>query len=114
MQGQEVFRRAVRALVESAQTTLARANATPDDVQWFVPHQANLRIIDAVGARLGIPRERTVVNIERFGNTSTASIPLTLFEHVDNGYVRDGDLVLMSAFGAGVTWASVLLRWGSA
>jgi 3-oxoacyl-[acyl-carrier-protein] synthase-3 len=114
MQGQEVFRRAVRALVESAQTTLARANATPDDVQWFVPHQANLRIIDAVGARLGIPRERTVVNIERFGNTSTASIPLTLFEHVDNGHVRDGDLVLMSAFGAGVTWASVLLRWGSA
>jgi 3-oxoacyl-[acyl-carrier-protein] synthase-3 len=112
MAGQEVFRRAVRVVVDSAITTLERAGVAAGDVDWFVPHQANLRIIEAACSRLGIPPERTVVNIERYGNTSSASIPLALFEAVDDGRVQPGDLVLLSGFGAGMTWASALLRWG--
>jgi 3-oxoacyl-[acyl-carrier-protein] synthase-3 len=114
MQGQPVFRRAVRAVVDSATATLQHAGVTIDDVDWFVPHQANLRIIESAAHRLGIPSERTVVNIERYGNTSAASIPLALFESVEAGRIRDGDLVLLSGFGAGMTWASALLRWGVA
>ena len=115
MQGQEVFRRAVRAVVDSA-TVDARAGraSRADDVAWFVPHQANLRIIEAAAQRLGFPPERTLVNIERYGNTSSASIPLALFEAVDDGRVRDGDLVLLSGFGAGMTWASALHPMGRA
>ena len=114
MQGQEVFRRAVRTVVESVNVTLARSGMTTDDVDWFIPHQANLRIIEAAANRLGIPRERTVVNIERFGNTSAASIPLAMSEAADDGRIRDGDLVLMSGFGAGMAWGSVVVRWGRA
>jgi 3-oxoacyl-[acyl-carrier-protein] synthase III len=112
MQGQPVFRRAVRAVVDSATVTLERAGLTPDDVAWFIPHQANLRIIEAAAQRLGIPSERTIVNIERYGNTSAASIPLALFENVEAGRIHEGDLVLLSGFGAGMTWASALLHWG--
>jgi len=114
MAGQEVFRRAVRAVVDSAHATLERAGCTAADVRWFVPHQANARIIEAAGSRLGFDADRTLVNIDRFGNTSSASIPLALFEAVDDGRVRNGDLVLCSGFGAGMTWASALLRWGQA
>jgi 3-oxoacyl-[acyl-carrier-protein] synthase-3 len=113
MQGQEVFRRAVRAVVESAQVTLDRAGVDASDVGWFIPHQANVRIIDAARQRLGIPPERTVVNIERYGNTSAASIPLALVEAADDGRIQPNDLVLLSGFGAGMTWASALLRWGT-
>lgn len=113
MAGQEVFRRAVRVVVESASLTLDRAGVTAADVAWFVPHQANGRIIDAASRRLGIDPARTLVNIDRYGNTSSASIPLALFEAVDDGRVRDGDLVLCSGFGAGMTWASALIRWGA-
>jgi len=113
MAGQEVFRRAVRAVVESAMLTLGRAGVDAGDVAWFVPHQANGRIIEAAAHRLGFEPERTLVNIDRFGNTSSASIPLALFEAVDDGRVHDGDLVLCSGFGAGMTWASTLLRWGA-
>jgi 3-oxoacyl-[acyl-carrier-protein] synthase-3 len=112
MAGQEVFRRAVRVVVESATATLARAGCAADDIAWFVPHQANGRIIEAAAHRLGFAEDRTLVNIDRFGNTSSASIPLALFEAVDNGRVADGDLVLCSGFGAGMTWASALIRWG--
>jgi 3-oxoacyl-[acyl-carrier-protein] synthase III len=112
MAGQEVFRRAVRIVVDSATITLERAGVAAADVDWFVPHQANIRIIEAAAHRLGVPQERTVVNIERYGNTSSASIPLALFEAVDDGRVKAGDLVLLSGFGAGLTWASALLRWG--
>ena len=114
MQGQELFRRAVRVVVESVGVTLARSGITADDISWFIPHQANLRIIEAAASRLGIPRERTVVNIERFGNTSAASIPLAMSEAADDGRIRDGDLVLMSGFGAGMAWGSVVVRWGRA
>jgi 3-oxoacyl-[acyl-carrier-protein] synthase III len=113
MAGQEVFRRAVRVVVDSASSTLARAGVDASEVAWFVPHQANRRIIDAAANRLGIESERTLVNIDRVGNTSSASIPLALFEAVDDGRVQDGDLVLCSGFGAGMTWASALLRWGA-
>jgi 3-oxoacyl-[acyl-carrier-protein] synthase-3 len=113
MAGQEVFRRAVRAVVDSATATLEQAGVDATDVAWFVPHQANARIIDAAAQRLGFSPERSLVNIDRYGNTSSASIPLALFEGVDEGKVRDGDLVLCSGFGAGMTWASALLRWGA-
>ncbi|MFN8036563.1 MAG: beta-ketoacyl-ACP synthase III [Acidimicrobiia bacterium] len=111
MAGQEVFRRAVRVIVESASTTLARGDVTADDVDWFVPHQANARIIEAAASRLGIGTDRTIVNIDRYGNTSGASIPLALHEAADDGRLRAGDLLLLSGFGAGMTWASALLRW---
>jgi len=113
MQGQEVFRRAVRAIVDSSYETLRQAGVSVAEVAWFVPHQANLRIIDAAAKRLGIEDHRTVTNIERYGNTSSASIPLALFEAVDDGRVREGDLVLCAGVGAGLTWGSALIRWGT-
>ena len=114
MAGPEVFRRAVRIVVESAAIAMARSGMTIDDVTWFAPHQANVRIIEAAAARLGIPMERTLVNIGHYGNTSAASIPLVLAEAADDGRLVDGDVVLLSGFGAGLTWASAILRWGHA
>lgn len=111
MAGQEVFRRAVRAVVASITTTLQRARVAAHEVDWFVPHQANARLIDAAALRLGIPPERCVQNIERYGNTSAASIPVAIREALDDGRVSDGDLVLLAGFGAGMTWGSALLRW---
>jgi 3-oxoacyl-[acyl-carrier-protein] synthase-3 len=112
MNGKEVFRRAVRIVVESATNALQWGGVTVDDITWFAPHQANVRIIDAAGQRLGIPAERTLVNIDRYGNTSAASIPLVLAEAADDGRLQPGDLILLSGFGAGLTWGSALLRWG--
>ena len=109
MDGQEVFKRVVRTLVVSATKAMAHAGVSADDVAWFVPHQANQRIIDVAAERLGL-RDRIVSNLDRYGNTSSASIPLALFEAVDEGRVRTGDLVLLSGFGAGMTWASALSR----
>jgi len=114
MQGQEVFRRAVRAVVNSARAALERAGVTAADVDHFIPHQANLRIIEAAASRLKIPAERTVVNIHEYGNTSAASIPLALSEAAESGRFDEGDLVLLSGFGAGMTWGSAVLRWGRA
>jgi 3-oxoacyl-[acyl-carrier-protein] synthase III len=114
MQGPEVFRRAVRVVVESANTSLAKADVASSQIDWFIPHQANARIIDAAASRLGIPPERTIVNIERYGNTSAASIPLALSEAADAGRFKDGELILVSGFGAGMTWGSAVLRWGRA
>ncbi|HUQ39227.1 MAG TPA: beta-ketoacyl-ACP synthase III [Acidimicrobiales bacterium] len=111
MEGREVFRRAVRAVVDSATVTLERAGVTADDVDLFIPHQANARIVDAVLPRIGIPAEKTFMNVERFGNTSAASIPIALAEAADAGLIAEGDLVLLSGFGAGMTWATALLRW---
>lgn len=112
MDGGEVFRRAVRAVVGSAGRALQRAELPAADVDLFVPHQANVRIIDAAAGRLGIAPERVMVNLDRYGNTSAASIPLALAEAADCGRLRDGDAVLLSGFGAGMTWASAVLRWG--
>jgi 3-oxoacyl-[acyl-carrier-protein] synthase-3 len=114
MQGQEVFRRAVRAVVDSAVVAMEKAGVTAADIDWFVPHQANLRIIEAARQRLDIPTERTIVNIDRYGNTSAASIPLALSEAADDGRLATGDRVLLSGFGAGMSWASAVLTWGAA
>ena len=112
MQGQEVFRRAVRAVVSSVDVALTRAGVAPDDIAWFIPHQANLRIIEAAASRLGVSTEQTVVNIADYGNTSAASIPLAMAQAADAGRFRDGDLILMSGFGAGMAWGSAVVRWG--
>ena len=112
MRGSEVFRRAVRAVNDSASTVLAKAGMTADDIALFVPHQANRRIIESAARHVGIPMERTMVNIERYGNTSAASIPIALAEAADAGRLHDGDVVLLSGFGAGMTWASAIVRWG--
>jgi 3-oxoacyl-[acyl-carrier-protein] synthase-3 len=111
MDGREVFRRAVRAVATSIQRTLAAAVCRPDDVTLFVPHQANARIVDAVLPRIGIPAERTLSTIDRFGNTSSASIPLALAEAADAGDLSRGDLILLCGFGAGLTVGTVLWRW---
>jgi 3-oxoacyl-[acyl-carrier-protein] synthase-3 len=112
MEGQEVFRRAVRVMVDSARVALEGAKATAADVALWVPHQANLRIIEAANSRLGLPIERTALVLDRTGNTSSASIPLALAKAADDGRIQPGDLVLLSGFGAGMTWASAVLRWG--
>lgn len=111
MRGNETFKIAVRAIEEVSREVLDAAGLKPDDVRWFIPHQANRRIIDAVGSRLGISEDRCFVNIERFGNTSAASIPIALDEAVRQGRVEKGDIVLMAAFGAGLTWAASVVRW---
>jgi 3-oxoacyl-[acyl-carrier-protein] synthase III len=114
MDGKEVFRRAVRIMVDSATKTLEHAGVTADDVALIVPHQANTRIIQAACDRLGIGMDRAAVVLDRTGNTSSASIPLALVDAIDNGRVRDGDLILLVGFGAGMTAASAILRWGGA
>jgi 3-oxoacyl-[acyl-carrier-protein] synthase III len=112
MKGQEVFRRAVRATVESATNSLERAKVTASDIALFVPHQANSRIMTAVADRLGLPHERIASVIATTGNTSSASIPLALVDAAERGRLADGDLVLLAGFGAGMTWASAVWRWG--
>lgn len=111
MNGQEVFKFAVRILEDSTRRVLAKAGLTVDDLGLFVPHQANIRIIEAARERLGIPPERVMVNVERYGNTSAASIGLALAEARQAGRLRPGMLVAMTGFGTGLTWGSVLLRW---
>ena len=113
MDGQEIFRKAVRLVVESAERALADAGMTADDVDLLVPHQANLRIIQAVCQRLGIPEERAAVVIDRYGNTSSASIPLALDDALCAGRIRPGARLLLAGFGGGMTWASAVLRWGN-
>ena len=111
MEGKEVFRRAVRVVVDSANTVMEEAGLKPDDITLIVPHQANIRIIQAVCQRLGIDEERAAIVIDRYGNTSSASIPLALVDAIDNGRVHSGDLLLLTGFGAGMTWASAVVRW---
>ncbi len=112
MNGREIFRHAVRAVVDSSLAALGRAGLEAADVDVFVPHQANARIISAARERLGIPEERCVVTIDRYGNTSSASIPLALADALETGLLQPGATVLMSGFGGGMTWASAVLRWG--
>ena len=111
MEGKEVFRRAVRITVDSAAAALARAGLEPRDVALFVPHQANLRILEAAASRLGISMDKVAVVLDRTGNTSSASVPLALADAADAGRLRPGDTVLLSGFGAGMAWASVVVRW---
>jgi 3-oxoacyl-[acyl-carrier-protein] synthase-3 len=111
MNGREVFKFATRVLVQSAEDVLARCGATVEDVDVYVPHQANVRIIDHATKKLGFPSEKVVVNVDRYGNTSSGSIPLALADAVADGRLRKGQLVLMTGMGAGLTWGSVLMRW---
>lgn len=111
MKGNETFKVAVKTLEEAAREALAANNLTVDDLDVYVPHQANIRIIKAVVTRLGLPMEKVVLNMDRYGNTSAASIPLALDEAVRDGRVKAGSLMLMEAFGAGLTWASAVVRW---
>ena len=112
MDGKEVFRRAVRIMVDSAQKSLDHAGVTIDDVALVVPHQANTRIIQAACDRLGVGIDKAAIVLDRTGNTSSASIPLALVDALDNGRVKEGDLVLLVGFGAGMTAASAVIRWG--
>jgi 3-oxoacyl-[acyl-carrier-protein] synthase-3 len=111
MRGNELFKVAVRSLEDVSRQVLKRAGVTADDIDLFIPHQANQRITEAVRERLGVSPEKVYSNISRIGNTSSASIPICLDECVHSGRLKKGDLVLMSAFGAGVTWGAVLMRW---
>ncbi len=110
MNGREIFRHAVAKLAGAVDEALAANGLTYADVDWLVPHQANKRIIDAMGRKLGLPPERVVVTVDRHANTSAASIPLAFAEAVRDGRIRPGDLVLMEALGGGLTWGSALLR----
>jgi len=111
MNGREVFKFATRVLVSSAEAVLAECGRTIDDVDVYVPHQANKRIIEHAVGKLGVPPGRTVVNVDRFGNTSSGSIPLALADARADGRLHDGSLVLMTGMGAGLTWGSALLEW---
>ncbi len=111
MKGGETFKMAVRQLQESVLEVLALDGVSPADIDLLVPHQANIRIIDALASRLALPPEKVMVNIDRYGNTSAASIPVALDEAVRGGRVAEGDRILLTAFGAGVTWGSGLLTW---
>ena len=110
MNGREVFRHAVTKLAEAVEEALAANGLERRDVDWLVPHQANRRIIDAMGRKLGLPPERVVITVERHANTSAASVPLALAEASQDGRIRKGDLVLMEALGGGLTWGSALVR----
>jgi 3-oxoacyl-[acyl-carrier-protein] synthase III len=111
MNGREVFKFATRIMVYSAEQILSECGKTVEDVDVYIPHQANKRIIDYAADKLGIPQEKTVVNVDRFGNTSSGSIPLALTDARDEGRLREGVLVLMTGMGAGLTWGSALIEW---
>lgn len=108
-EGRVVYKNAVRDMLSSSQSIIARNNLAIDDIDWFVPHQANLRIIEAVGGRINIPDEKILVNIQHYGNTSAASIPLCLDEY--KGRLHNGDKIVLTAFGAGFTWGAMYLIW---
>jgi 3-oxoacyl-[acyl-carrier-protein] synthase-3 len=114
MNGREVFKFATRVLVSSARAVLEQCDLSIDDVDVYVPHQANVRIIDHAVAKLGIPKEKVIVNVDRYGNTSSASIPLALADAIRGGMVHRGDTVLMTGMGAGLTWGSAVMRWTDA
>ena len=111
MNGREVFKFATRVMVSSANEILAECGKTVDDIDVYVPHQANKRIIDYAAAKLGIPAEKTIVNVDRYGNTSSGSIPLALADARADGRLQDGTLVLLTGMGAGLTWGSALVEW---
>jgi 3-oxoacyl-[acyl-carrier-protein] synthase III len=111
MKGNETFKVAVRTLEEIARATLSSNHVRVEDLDLYVPHQANVRILKAVMERLGLPIEKVLLNLDRYGNTSAASIPIALDEAVREGRIKEGSLVMLGAFGAGLTWASAMIRW---
>jgi 3-oxoacyl-[acyl-carrier-protein] synthase III len=111
MAGREVFKHAVRSMSEAAARALDSARLTVDDIDLLIPHQANVRIIEATAKHAGISMDKVYVNVDRFGNTSSASIPIAIDEAIEKGRIRDGSTVLLVAFGAGFTWASMIIRF---
>jgi len=111
MDGKEVFRTAVRAVTKSAKNAMAEAGVTADEIDWFIPHQANVRIIESIAGRLDIPMEKAVVTIQNTANNSAATIPIALDTAVRDARVQPGDLLLLGGFGFGMTWASAVMRW---
>jgi 3-oxoacyl-[acyl-carrier-protein] synthase-3 len=110
--GQEIFKRAVQGMVQASQAVMQKCGVTPDQIDLVVPHQANLRIIDAVVSRSGVPSDRVMLTVERYGNMSAATVPVALAEALEEGRVKPGALILMPAFGAGLTVCAHLVRWG--
>ena len=110
MNGREVFKLGVRLMPEAAQRVLSKADVGIEEIDLLIPHQANLRIIEAVGDRLGVPREKVYVNVDKYGNTSAATVIIALDEAIREGRAKPGDLLLFVTFGAGLTWGSTLLR----
>lgn len=113
MNGQEVFKFAVRTLASSLKHTIYQAGLTPDDIDLYIPHQANARIIESAARQMRVPVDKFYMNLDRYGNTSAASVPLALVEAAEEGRVKDGDLVALCAFGAGLTWASAVVQLGT-
>lgn len=111
-EGQEIFRKAVNGMGMASEDVMSRAGKTPEDIDLVVPHQANLRIIEAVAKRSGIPMDRVIVNVHRYGNMSAATVPVALCEALEQGRVKPGALILMPAFGGGLTFCAHLVRWG--
>jgi len=111
MEGQEVFKLAVNAMSKACKEVMETAKVKPEDIRWLIPHQANLRIIKSVGSKLGMNEENVFVNLNKYGNTSAASVVIALDEIVRSGKVMRGDYILLTAFGSGLTWGATLLRW---
>ena len=111
MQGNEIFKLAVRGMQECAESVLSAAGLTSTDVDLLIPHQANTRIIDAVARRLGLGEDKVFVNIQKYGNTSAATVPIAMCEAYEEGRIKKGDIIILDAFGGGLTWGAVALRW---
>jgi len=111
MQGNEVFKLAVRIMSESVITALKKAGLSNKDIDLIIPHQANIRILNAMAKRLSLPMEKLVVNLDKYGNTTAASIPIALDEALKQGRIKEGDIIVLVAFGAGLTWGASVIRW---
>ena len=111
MDGKEVFRFATRVMASATHEALSAAGLTLEDIRWIVPHQANIRIIEAAARGLKLPMERFIVNLERYGNTSTASIPIAMVEALEKGQIQPGDKLVMVGFGAGLTWGAAVIQF---
>ncbi|EJE4549761.1 ketoacyl-ACP synthase III [Staphylococcus pseudintermedius] len=112
MNGREVFKFAVRVMGESSQRAVEKTNLGPDDINMFIPHQANIRIMESARQRLNLPKEKMSVSVDKYGNTSAASIPLSVKQELENGSIKDDDVVVFVGFGGGLTWGSIVIRWG--
>lgn len=112
MNGREVFKFAVRVMGDSSTRVVEKAELTADDIDMFIPHQANIRIMESARQRLGIPPEKMSVSVDKYGNTSAASIPLSIGQELENGRIKDDDILVLVGFGGGLTWGSIVIRWG--